>query len=358
MENCSSSVRVDRLIVRAREALVDTRGIPRTRRSVHALLQQAGQRPLNSLVRGGSLLQSLLFRRIPHSSGLRRRFPLPGVEADQLLPKLAIRPFRRRYPEHIQTPWAEQRAIFFTGCSSNYIFPDLGEAMLKVLSCLGVSLTIPAGQSCCGAPVEAAGDKWSFISLAKSNLQALLAQDPGLKVLVCCSSGGYMFKRIYPELLSQDPHWAGPAADLASRTYDISEYLVQVVGLDRIAARITCPVRDRTTYHDPCHLRRGQGISQEPRQLLRLCCEKGFIEMREPERCCGLGGTYGLTHREMSQRIRAHKIDSILESQAEQVATGCPACMLQLSQGLLKSAPGLQVRHTIQILAKAMGLGK
>ncbi|MFW6314644.1 MAG: (Fe-S)-binding protein [Desulfohalobiaceae bacterium] len=355
VESCSSSVRVDRLIVQARQALVETRGLPRSRRSAHALLK-SGQRRLNYLLQGGSLLQSLLLRRVPQSSGLRRRFPLPGVQADQILPRLTLRPFRQRHPEHVQAPEAVQKAIFFTGCSTNYIFPEIGEAVLKVLGSLGVSLVIPAAQGCCGAPVEAAGDSETFISLARSNLQALLQQDPELKVLVCCSSGGYMLKKVYPELLAADAQLAGPARDLASRTFDISEYLVQVIGLDRIAAKITSPILDRTTYHDPCHLKRGQGISQEPRQLLELCCGEKFLEMRDADRCCGLGGTYGLTHREMSKRIRHRKLEVIQEVQAELVATGCPACMLQLREGLHHFAPGIQVKHTIQVLARAMGL--
>ena len=355
VENCSSSVRVDKVVTGARDALVHKRGLPWPRRRIHALLKGGG-RTIDTLFKGGSLVQSLLFRRIPESSGLRRRFALPGVEAEQVLPRLARKPFRSRHPEIVDAQAHTERVVFFTGCSINYIFPRIGEAVLKVLNGLGVSVTIPPMQNCCGAPVEAAGDRETCLALARANLDAVTRGNAGLKVVVCCSSGGYMFKKLYPELFAKDPKLGKAAADLASRTYDISEYLVQEIGLDRIAEQISAPCQQVTTYHDPCHLKRAQGVSREPRQLLRLCCQDRFAEMEDPDRCCGLGGTYGVTHREMSKKIRGHKVQNILDQGAEQVATGCPACMIQLQDGLHSQAPGTLVRHTIEVLAQAMGL--
>lgn len=357
VENCSSSVRVDKIVTGAREALVQKRGLSWPRRRVHSLLK-GGRRTLETLFRGGSLAQSLLFRKVPESSGLRRRFALPGVEAGQILPRLSGKPFRSRYPEGVTGRGLTRQVVFFTGCSTHFILPRIGEALLKVLHELGVGVTMPRDQNCCGAPVEAAGDRECFLSLARGNLEALGGSNSGLKVIVCCSSGGYMFKTVYPELFSEDPELSQIAAGLAARTYDISEYLVQEVGLDRIAERITAPCGQRTTYHDPCHLKRGQGVSREPRHLLELCCQGGFVEMAEPDRCCGLGGTYGVTHREMSKKIREHKVKHILEQQAEQVATGCPACMIQLQDGLHQTGQGIRVKHTIEVVAQAMGLGE
>jgi glycolate oxidase iron-sulfur subunit len=165
-----------------------------------------------------------------------------------------------------------------------------------------------------------------------------------------------MFKTLYPELFAGDPELSEAAADLASRTFDISEYLVHEIGLERVAGKIVSPCGLRTTYHDPCHLKRAQGVSGEPRRLLELACPGSFAEMEEPDRCCGLGGTYGVTHREMSKKIRGRKVQSILDAQAGQVATGCPACMIQLQDGLHQEAPKIQVRHTIEVLAQAMGV--
>jgi glycolate oxidase iron-sulfur subunit len=353
VENCSSSVRVDRLVTGAREALVHKRGLSWPRKRMHSLLK-GGRWAMDTLFRGGSLAQSLLFRRIPESSGLRRRFALPWVEAEQVLPSLARKPFRRQHPDVVTARKPAREVIFFTGCSTNYIYPGIGEAVLKVLNNLNVSVSIPGEQSCCGAPVEAAGDRQTCLDLARGNLKALTGQDRDLKVVVCCSSGGYMFKTLYPELFAEDPELSGAAADLASRTCDISEYLVHEIGLEAVAGKIVSPCGLRTTYHDPCHLKRAQGVSREPRRLLELACPDSFAEMEEPDRCCGLGGTYGVTHREMSKKIRGRKVQSILDVQAGQVATGCPACMIQLQEGLHQAAPKIQVRHTIEVLAQAM----
>ncbi len=355
VENCSSSVRVDKIVIQAREALMQKKGLSWPRRKVHAVLS-AGSRQLDTFFKRGSLLQRLLFRRIPESSGLRRRFALPGVEAEQVLPRLARTPFRRQHPEMLKASDQAGQVVFFTGCASNYIFPSIAEALVKVLNALNISVIIPKHQNCCGAPVQAAGDKQTFLTLAERNLEVLSSMHQYSQVVVCCSSGGYMFKKVYPEAFVQDTDLSQAAVDLASRTYDISEYLLQVIGLEKIAQKITSPCRLRTTYHDPCHLKRAQGLAQEPRQLLRLCCQEFLLEMQDPDRCCGLGGTYGLTHRDMSKRIRAHKVQNILGVQAEQVVTGCPACMIQLMDGLHNQDPGIRVRHTIQILAQAMGL--
>jgi len=165
-----------------------------------------------------------------------------------------------------------------------------------------------------------------------------------------------MFKTLYPELFAQDPELSQAAADLASRTCDISEYLVHEIGLEAIAGQIVSPCGLRTTYHDPCHLKRAQGVSREPRRLLELACPDSFAEMKQPDRCCGLGGTYGVTHREMSKKIRNRKVQNILDVQAGQVATGCPACMIQLQDGLHQEAPKIRARHTIEVLAQAMGV--
>jgi glycolate oxidase iron-sulfur subunit len=163
-----------------------------------------------------------------------------------------------------------------------------------------------------------------------------------------------MFKRMYPELFSSGEK-SRMAVDLAARTYDISEYLVHEVGTDVLGAKITNPVRTATTYHDPCHLKRGQGVHAEPRRLLQLACPEHYVPLAEADRCCGLGGTYGLNHREMSKSILGHKTQAVENSGAEQIATGCPACMIQLQDGINRAGLKVGVRHTVEVLAEAMG---
>ncbi|MGM0425551.1 MAG: (Fe-S)-binding protein, partial [Thermodesulfobacteriota bacterium] len=352
---CSSSVSMHTVVLRARQELVSQKGLSWKRRQMHSLLQ-GRSRKLKALFQAGALVQRLLLKRVPEESGLRLRFPLPGLDQDQLLPRLALRPFRDRYPQRFGSREQELKVVFFTGCASNYLLPEIGESLLKVLNALGVGVDIPKSQSCCGAPVLAAGDRKGCISLAEENLQTLGKLDPEARVVVCCASGGFMLKQIYPELLRDRPALLEQARDLAARTLDISQYLVQVIGLQKLKAKIASPCSISTTFHDPCHLVRGQGVQSEPRRLLEICCPGHFQEMQDADSCCGLGGTYAVTHKDMSQRIRQQKLDNIYKAQAGQVVTGCPACMLQLRAGLQQKLPRVQVRHTIQVLSRAMGL--
>jgi glycolate oxidase iron-sulfur subunit len=296
----------------------------------------------------------MLFHRLPKTSGLRRRFPVPKVDKDQVVPRLAARSFRSRHDAYYPAGDDTQTVILFTGCSANYVFPKIAEATLWILGRLGRSVQIPADQMCCGAPAECHGDQDTVFELARKNLNALAEKYPQAPNIVVCSSGGYMFKRMYPGLFPPGEE-SRMAADLAERTYDISEYLVHKVGIDVLGAQITNPVQISTTYHDPCHLNRGQGVYAEPRKLLEMACPDSFVPLRDAGRCCGLGGTYGLNHRDMSKAILKHKVRAIEESGAEQIATGCPACMIQIQDGVSRAGLRVGVKHTVEVMAEAMG---
>ncbi len=353
VEVCSSNVRVDKIVTAARSSLVRERGLPWSKRMAFKALR-AGRWTQNLFAQSGSLAQTLLFHRLPTTSGLRRRFPVPGVDKDQVVPRLAVRSFRSRHDVYHPAGDEAQTVILFTGCSANYVFPRIAEAAVWTLGQVGQSVLIPPGQMCCGAPAECHGDQDTVHELARKNLYALAEKFPQAPVIVICSSGGYMFKRMYPELFSPGED-ARMAADLADRTYDISEYLVHKVGPDVLAAQMTTPVQVLTTYHDPCHLKRGQGVYHEPRHLLRLACADRFIPMADADRCCGMGGTYGLSHREMSKAVLGRKTDAVQASKAAQIATGCPACMIQLQDGISRAGLQVGVKHTVEVVAEAMG---
>ncbi len=351
---CGSGVPVDRIIKAARAEVVIERGLPLPKRLVFGLLA-SGRGMLNLALQSGSLLQPILFRRIPESSGLRRRFPLPLIDKERYIPHLARHPFRTGVPEILPAADSKDTVVFFTGCFTNYIHTQTAEAVVEVLNRLGVTVIIPKDQTCCGAPVEASGDVETALRLARRNLDVLsTGQSGNKKVVVPCASGGYMLKHVYAHLLAGDPIYRRKAEALAARTLDISEYLVRHIGIGTIARHVKAPLQEGVTYHDPCHLNRGQDIRDEPRVLLRLACPE-FMEMAEPGRCCGSGGIYGITHRDTSNRILARKIANVLETPARIVATGCPGCIIQVTDGLHQRGAPLTARHTIELLARSMG---
>jgi len=346
VENCGSGVRLDRIIIAARNEMTQEKGLPFVKRMAHRLLS-SGRELIDYFAMGGSVAQYLLFKRLPGSSGLKRRFPLPMVEKDRYIPSLVLRPFRSRMPEINSAQGARRRVLFFTGCLVNFVYPNIGESVVQVLHRFDTDVIIPRAQHCCGAPAEVGGDLGTARALARKNLDALLA-DPH-DIVTACASGGYMLKKVYPDLFDRRDPYFRKALSVAGRTYDISEYLVKKIGMQTIQRNLKSNSLKTVTYHDPCHLVRGQGIADEPRQLLRAAFGERFVELKEADRCCGSGGTYGLTHRNTSLRILQRKTEHILSTGAEIVATGCPGCMLQLKDGLYRHGSDKRVYHVIEL---------
>jgi glycolate oxidase iron-sulfur subunit len=114
----------------------------------------------------------------------------------------------------------------------------------------------------------------------------------------------------------------------------------------------------KVTYHDPCHLNRGQGINKEPREILTSIPGIQLIEMKEPGRCCGMAGSFSIVHPDLSDKISNKKIADIATTKTETVATGCPACRLQLTSGVVNAGLEHNVVHPIQLLAESYAKGK
>ena len=354
VENCGSGVRLDRVILAARQELAEKRGLPVGRRIVHRLLS-GGRELMDYLARGGSVVQYLLFKRLPETSGLKRRFPMPLMDKDRYLPALVTRSFRSRLPEINRAPRTRQTVLFFTGCLVNYVYPRIGEAVVHVLNRLDTDVIIPRDQHCCGAPAETGGDLKTARVLARKNLDTLSAfpQD----IVTACASGGYMLKKIYPGLFERKDPYFRKALSVAARTHDINAYLVDRIGTHEIEKRIRRGGRQTITYHDPCHLFRGQGIAAAPRRLLKAVYGDRFVEMTDADRCCGSGGTYGLTHRKTSLAILRRKIDCISAAGADGVATACPGCIIQIKDGIRQHGVKATVSHVIEWLYRQMTPG-
>lgn len=350
VENCGSGVRVDKIVTSARADLNIDRGVPFFKQLLFGVLQ-ASRGVGDFMFQSGSAMQRLLFKRIPDSSGLKRRFPLPLIDKDRYVPHFARHSFRNTSPDFFPAAQCQTRVLFFTGCASNYIFTGIAEKTVGVLNALGVDVCVPKTQACCGAPVEASGDLQTALVLARRNIEALTAGDSDDDIVTVCSSGGYMLKKKYGELLADDPQWSAKAVNVARRTYDISEYLIKKIGPEVISAHLERQYPKTVTYHDPCHLRKGQGIYKEPRELLKLITGDRYIEMMAPEICCGSGGLYGVTHADASLKILARKTETILATGASAVATGCPGCMIQLTDGIQREDRAVKVLHTMELLS-------
>jgi glycolate oxidase iron-sulfur subunit len=233
------------------------------------------------------------------------------------------------------------RIAFFAGCAVDNFQPDIGSATVRVLEALGYEVVLPEGLACCGRPVLSFGDRSAAEELARKNHDVLASLDVDA-VVTSCASCGLTFKKDYPALLA-------PSGREPVRVLDIHEFLAGKIGdLD------LQPVAERVTWHDPCHLGRGQGLSKTAREVLLAVPGIELVEMQTPDRCCGFGGVMRVSHSSLSSAIGEAKAKDIAGTHAGIVIAGCPGCRMQIADSLRRVGSEAMVMHTVQVIDAAL----
>ncbi len=350
VENCAGHVDMVEVVLKSRAYVASQRGVPKVKALAFKAL--GSRRKYQDLgAAGARAAQSICTAVLPENSGLRLKLARLNYS---ILPTLARRPFigsrDRTYGSD-----KPKKVLLFVGCAGNYIYDSIPRKTVALLNALDVGVIVLADQGCCGSPVQAHADSTTLETLAVNNVEVLSGSEfMDCPIVTICSSGGLMLKHHYPGILSQT-QFETHAKDISCRTMDISQYLVDRIGIDTIKSRIKQKIPQTLTYHDPCHLGRGQGITAQPRALLKAVCDH-FAEMPDAAMCCGLGGTYGLSHTDVSRQILDKKTDGFaaMDPVPSWVATGCPACIMQLRHGLSRVMPGITVGHTVEFLWQAI----
>jgi L-lactate dehydrogenase complex protein LldE len=234
----------------------------------------------------------------------------------------------------------------FVTCILDTLYPETGEAVVRVLERAGVRVSFPPGQTCCGQPAFNAGLRTQARKMA---IQTILAFEsyPG-PVVVPSGSCAAMIRHSYPELFMDDPKWLPRALTLVKRTYEFSEFLVDVLGVTDFSARF----EGRLTYHSSCHLLRGLGVDRQPRALLAAVHNAEFVELPNTGDCCGFGGVFSVEHPEISSAMLERKIAN-LESSGASVVVSCDAgCVTNINGGLHRKQKPQCAVHIADILDK------
>ncbi len=346
VEKCPNDVPTDKIVIAAREALAGKRGLTSFHTAVRHVLKNRGIMKTGAYL--AAILTPFVFRRVPVTSGLRLRFPVPFVSRNRFFPKIASKPFIGRYPESIQGKKGRPVVLFFTGCMANFVFPGIGEAALDLLRNLGCTIIIPKDQQCCGFPAMSGGDIKTLSELAEKNLH-VFEKFQADHIMTVCASCGSALKEYYSGIIAEiRPDLAGRLRAIADKVVD-AEVLLHNLGFQPGSRENGKQVV--VTYHDPCHLRRRK-ITAEPRNLIRSLTGVRFVETGHRGECCGLGGTFSAYHYGISMAINSRKRNSITRSGADIVLTGCPGCIIQLSDGLRQIGLTTKVMHTLEILAE------
>ncbi len=346
---CPSGIDLESIILHLREVLGEKEGIGAGKTVVFKRIMR-NRALFHTMIRAASLLQK------PVTRGERtiRHLPLffSGLTEWRSLPAIADEALRDQWPKlPQQVAKPRYRVAFFAGCLNDFVYPEIGRDLVKVLNRLGVAVSLPPEQNCCGVPALYSGDRETATALAEQNITALLAGNPDY-VVTTCPTCTMALQRDFTELLRDRPDWAAKAAQLAAMTFDISRFIVDK--LDGGQALAGLGSAQKVTYHDSCHLKRGAGVWREPRQLL-ADSGREVVEMAHSDRCCGFGGSYSFTSQpEISRRILKDKVHDIERSGADCVAMDCPGCLMQIHGGLDKQGKQVRTAHTISLLAETL----
>jgi len=295
------------------------------------------------------LYEKLGIRRLVYFLGLNRILPDRIRDLEAMLPRMPQRPLRRVLPEITKAHGEERyRVGYFLGCAQSLLFAEQSAATLRVLARNGCTVVTPKEIECCGMPARGYGRMDLVRSQAEQNIAVFERCNVDVIVTDCATCGSTL--KEYDSLFSEDPEWADRAAAFRGKVRDISEFLAEIP-LEMPSGRI----EGRVTYHDPCHLRRGQKVWKEPRKLLSLIGGLQFVELPEADWCCGSAGSQLITHYDTSWKVLDRKLDNIEGTGAHIVASGCPGCRMQLQTGLQRRGVPVRVVHPVTLLDEAYG---
>ncbi|QDI90365.1 (Fe-S)-binding protein [Salicibibacter halophilus] len=279
---------------------------------------------------------------VVRKSGVKKVLPDHLGAMEGIMPDVG-RPVLKTHPERIAAKGEEKgTASMFTGCIMDVMYSDVNEATVRVLTKNGHNVEIPKQQNCCGALHVHAGDREMGKKLARQNIDTFLASDAEHVVVNAAGCGCAL--REYPELLQNDEEYKEKAEQFSEKVLDVSKYLYDY-GYKPPKAEL----HKRVTYHDACHLAHGQGVWDEPREILEEIPGLEMKHLPNADQCCGSAGIYNITHPEMAGRLLDRKMKDVPD-EVEMISMGNPGCMLQMAMGVEKHGRDEKIVHTMQLL--------
>ena len=346
---CPSKIDIPGLILEIRRRLVKNEGLPILHKSIYAVVNN--RRLFHTMLRAASVAGK------PFSKGSKFIRHLPMFLADltdgRSLPAIAAKPLRDTIKKIRQPAGLKERAVFYAGCLIDFAYPEMGEALVKILNKGGIEVVFPDDQTCCGAPARYSGAYEVAAKNAADNIEALLAERADYVVSACptCTVAlDHEFIATF-QSLGQSKNMAR-ARELSAKVIDFSTLVKKLVDEGRLTLK-EGETLGKITYHDSCHLKRTMHAEKPPRELLKKAGYE-LTEMFECDICCGMGGSYSLKLPEVSAPILQRKLKNIKDTGAPVVAMDCPGCVMQIRGGMDQDGAPVQVRHTVELLAERL----
>ncbi|WP_331775475.1 (Fe-S)-binding protein [Sulfurospirillum sp. 1612] len=347
---CPNDLPVDMVIEQVRNDIRKKYGLAWYKRLAFFLLRN--RKIMDIAAKFGFMFQTCGFKKVESQSAMvTRKFPI--IKMDRMVPSLKRKSFLNSHPDVIKNGGKGKVGIFI-GCLANYMYTDIGKALLEILKVLEIDAYLIKQQKCCGAPSYFTGDFDSVDKLAKFNIEYIEGFMDDLDAIIIpeatCSA---MIKEDYAHFFHDQPEWKARAERIKPHIYMASEYLEKKTNLAEVLSK-KAKQKFSVTYHDPCHARKMQGIFQEPRHLLAQNYE--MREMSDPNRCCGFGGVTMQTEKyHLAKAAGLPKAAMIKETEATYVSAECSACRMQISNSMyLSDVNNVTFKNPIELIAQAL----
>ena len=354
---CPNSLPTDMVIEEVRADIADKYGIAWFKRIIFFLLEH--RKVMDIVMKFGFMFKTCALAQDEKGRGLRARFSIPMMKKDRLIPSMMKTSFLNSFPQEISAPNQEQknpRIAIFIGCLGNYNYEDIGPSLIEILKILNIDVFIPKKQQCCGAPAYFTGAVDSVERMTKANIVYFESfMDECDAMLIPEATCSAMVKHDWQVFFKNRnmPEWEARAKKVATKIHMATAWLHDNTNLEEILKQKGKKFDDIVTYHDPCHAKKVQGISEEPRNLLSPNYQ--MVEMSDPDRCCGFGGVTMQTEKfHFAQAAGKPKAAMIKETKANIVSAECSACRVQISESMNNANVETIFKNPLELIAEAL----
>ena len=345
---CPSGVQYDKLLEATRPQIERRLDRPVSdrifRRLIFTLFPHADRLRVAAVTLWG--YQMLGLRRVARATGLLNLLPARLRALEAIMPDISLRGAWADTPLRVPAAGTRRRRVgLLLGCVQRVFFNEVNAATVRVLAAEGCEVVIPPSQGCCGALMLHAGLEDEAVGMARRFIDAFEAEAGDVDTIVINAAGCGSTLKEYGHLLRDDPRYADRARALADKCQDISEVLAELE--PRTVRR---PVPMRVAYHDACHLQHAQGISGEPRKVLKTIPQLEVIEIPEAGICCGSAGIYNLVEPHTAADLGDRKARHIASTGADAVVSSNPGCLLQIASRLDQAGTPRRTLHLIELV--------
>ena len=291
--------------------------------------------------------QKLGIQKFVRQTGLLKLIAPNLAAMDSILPKITLDSFRNNLPDTIPAQTEKKYRIgVILGCVQRLFFSPVNEATVRVLTANGCEVVIPKTQGCCAALPAHQGQEKQAQDLAKQMIDSFAGTDVDY-IIINAAGCGHTLKE-YGHILENDPEYKDKAQEFAAKVRDVQEFLSGI----ELTAKLSPLTEGELTivYQDACHLLHGQKISLQPRQLLRKISGVKLKEPIDAALCCGSAGVYNMLQPEVADELGQQKVDNLLNTGAELIASANPGCSLQIKKHLELKGKEITLMHPIELL--------